>query len=122
MQTKAQAGVLDGFLVLDLTQIYNGPYATFLLARAGARVIKVEPPLGENLRRRVRGKGVSDPFAALNGSKESIVLNLKNAAGHSVLLDLVRKADVLVENFAPDVMERLGLSYEVLAALNPTLV
>ena len=122
VQTKAQAGVLDGFLVLDLTQIYNGPYATFLLARAGARVIKVEPPLGENLRRRVRGNGVSDPFAALNGSKESIVLNLKNAAGHSVLLDLVRKADVLVENFAPDVMERLGLSYEVLAPLNPTLV
>ena len=116
------AGALDGFVVLDLTQIYNGPYATFLMARAGAKVIKIEPPSGENLRRRIRGKGVSDPFAALNGGKHSIVLDLKNAAGRAVLLELAKRADVLVENFAPDVMGRLDLGPELLSGINPRLV
>jgi len=115
-------GALAGLVVLDLTQIYNGPYATFMLARGGATVIKVEPPQGENLRKRERGPGVSEPFAALNGGKQSVVLNLKSAAGRSVLLGLAAKADVVVENFAPGVMDRLGIGEPVLRALNPALI
>lgn len=115
-------GALEGIVVLDLTQIYNGPYATFMLARGGATVIKVEPPQGESLRKRERGPGVSEPFAALNGGKQSVALNLKSAAGRSVLLGLAAKADVVVENFAPGVMDRLGIGEPVLRALNPSLI
>lgn len=115
-------GALEGIVVLDLTQIYNGPYATFMLARCGATVIKVEPPQGESLRKRERSPGVSEPFAALNGGKRSVVLNLKSEAGRSVLLALAAKADVVVENFAPGVMDRLGIGEPVLRALNPSLI
>jgi len=113
---------LEGFVVLDLTQIYNGPYATFLMARAGADVIKIEPPQGEHLRKRQRSPGVTMPFAALNGGKRAITLNLKSAAAREVFLKLVDKADVVVENFAPGVMDRLGLGASVLRARNPRLV
>lgn len=116
------APMFDGVTVLDLTQIYNGPYATFLLARAGATVIKIEPPGGENLRRRLRRDGVADPFASLNANKRSVAIDLKREAGRRLLLDLAAKADVLVENYAPGVMARLGLSTEVLHAVNPALV
>jgi CoA:oxalate CoA-transferase len=116
------APMFDGVTVLDLTQIYNGPYATFLLARAGATVIKIEPPEGENLRRRHRRDGVADPFASLNANKRAVAIDLKREAGRRVLLDLVAKADVLVENYAPGVMERLGLSTDVLHQANPALV
>lgn len=115
-------GALEGIVVLDLTQIYNGPYATFMLARGGATVLKVEPPQGESLRKRERSRGVSEPFAALNGGKRSVVLNLKSEAGRSVLLALAAKADVVVENFAPGVMDRLGIGEPVLRALNPSLI
>lgn len=111
-----------GVVVIDLTQIYNGPYATFLLAQAGATVIKVEPPRGEHLRVRRRARGITEPFAVLNANKRSVVLDLKSEAGVCVLLALVEKADVIVENFAPGVMERLGLSEAVLRARNPRLI
>lgn len=111
----------EGLLVLDLTQIYNGPYATFLLAQAGASVVKIEPPTGEHLRRR-RSPGVTEPFAVLNANKRCVTLDLKNPAGIEVLLELASKADVVVENFAPGVMERLGLSDAVLRARNPRLI
>jgi formyl-CoA transferase len=114
--------VLEGIRVVDLTQIYNGPYCTFLMARAGADVVKVEPPGGENLRRRNRQDGVADPFAALNGDKRSIVVDLKSEAGKEVLRALAAEADVLVENYAPGVMERLGLGADALMAANPRLV
>ena len=113
---------LDGVTVIDLSQIYNGPYATFLMATAGATVIKIEPPGGESLRRRGVVGGAALPFAMLNGCKQSLVLNLKTAAGKAVLRDLVREADVLVENFAPGVMQRLGVGAEALQAINPRLI
>ncbi len=113
---------LDGVTVIDLSQIYNGPYATFLLATAGATVIKIEPPGGESLRRRGVVGGAALPFAMLNGCKQSLELNLKAEDGKQVLRDLVRGADVLVENFAPGVMERLGLGCAALQAINPRLV
>lgn len=113
---------LSGIKVLDLTQIYNGPYATFLMAMAGAEVIKIEPPAGEHLRKRNRSAGVTEPFAALNGNKASVTLNLKNEAAREVFLRMVEAADVVVENFAPGVMDRLGLGAETLRRINPRLV
>ena len=113
---------LAGFTVIDLSQIYNGPYATFLMAAAGARVIKVEPPGGEPLRRRGVVGGAALPFAMLNASKESVVLDLKTAEGMAILQDLVRGADVLVENFAPGTTRRLGIHADAMQALNPRLI
>lgn len=113
---------LDGILILDLSQIYNGPYATYLLALAGATVIKVEPPGGEPLRRRGVVGGAALPFAMLNGCKETIVLDLKSEPGKDALRKLAAKADVLVENFAPGTMDRLGVGYDSLKALNPRLI
>ena len=113
---------LDGIVVVDLSQIYNGPYATFLLATAGAKVLKIEPPGGESLRRRGVVGGAALPFAMLNGCKQSLALDLKTDAGKQVLRDLVRNADIVVENFAPGVMERLGLGCALLQAINPRLI
>lgn len=113
---------LDGVLVVDLTQIYNGPYATYLLALAGARVIKIEPPGGESLRRRGVVGGAALPFAMLNGAKEAITLDLKSDLGRRAFLDLIAVADVVVENFSPGTMDRLGLGYERLKEVNPRLI
>ena len=113
---------LDGIVVLDLTQIYNGPYATFLMAQAGATVVKIEPPEAEHLRRRPRSDGATEPVAVLNANKQCITLDLKNPAGVALLLEMAAKADVIVENFAPGVMDRLGLGETVLRAINPRLV
>ena len=108
--------------VLDLTQIYNGPYATFLMAMAGAEVIKVEPPGGEFLRRRDGHSGAGVPFAMLNANKRSISLNLKTEKGKAIFLDLAKKVDVVAENFAPGVMDRLEIGYETLKRINPGLI
>jgi CoA:oxalate CoA-transferase len=113
---------LAGLVVLDLGQIYNGPYCSFLLARAGATVIKIEPPGGENMRRRAVVGGAILPFAMLNSNKRFITLNLKSEAGRDLLLDLSVKADVVVENFAPGVMDRLGVGPQALLKRNPRLV
>jgi len=113
---------LTGTVVLDLSQIYNGPYATFLLAAAGADVIKIEPPGGEHMRRRTTSVPSRLPFAMLNAGKRSLQLNLKAAAGRDILLRLVESADVLVENFAPGVMDKLGVGAAALEARNPRLV
>lgn len=112
----------SGVVVLDLTQIYNGPYATFLLAQGGAEVIKIEPPDGEHLRKRQGASGAAMPFAMLNANKRTMTLNLKSPEGRELLLKLVAQADVLVENFAPGVMDRLDLGIEVLHRTNPRLV
>ncbi len=109
---------LTGVTVLDLGQIYQGPYAGFLLAMAGARVVKIEPPQGEPL----RARGASLPYALLNSCKESITLDLKQPAGREVFLKLARKADVVICNFAPGVPERLGIDAESLWQVNPKLV
>ncbi|NYT62911.1 CoA transferase [Alcaligenaceae bacterium] len=111
-----------GITVLDMTQIYNGPYATFLLAQGGAEVIKIEPPGGEHLRKRSGASGAAMPFAMLNANKRTMTLNLKSEQGRELLLRMVEQADVLVENFAPGVMERLGLSEDVLKKANPKLI
>ena len=113
---------LTNIRVIDLTQIYQGPYCSFLMAMAGADVIKVEPLTGERTRR----LNVSDVppmnFAMLNSNKRSITLDLKNSKGVEILQALVKESDVLLENFAPGVMDRLGVGYETLKEINPRLI
>lgn len=111
---------LTGVRVLDLGHVFQGPYATFLMATAGADVIKVESPQGDMSRR--RGRDGDYPFRALNGCKRGIVLNLKTERGRGLLIELSRSADVLVENFAPGVMQRLGLGPDVMLDANPRIV
>ena len=109
---------LVGITVLDLGHIYQGPYAALLMALAGARVIKVEPPGGEGL----RGRGGSLPFAMLNGNKESVALDLKRDDGVAAFHRLAAAVDVVVMNFAPGVPERLGIGADRLLEINPRLV
>ena len=113
---------LSGITVLDLGQIYNGPYCGYLLAMAGARVIKIEPPGGENMRGRADRPLASYPFMMLNGNKETITLNLKSERGKELLRGLAAQADVLLENFSPGTMDGLGVGSDVLRALNPQLI
>lgn len=119
---------LSGVRVLDLSNVLAGPFCGYNLARLGAEVIKVENPDGGDLARRLG----SDPemtkqlmglsFVAVNAGKQSITLDLKNANGKEVFLRLVEKSDVVLENFRPKVMERLGLGHEVLSARNPKII
>lgn len=112
---------LCGIKIIDLTQIYQGPYAAFLFAMAGAEVIKVEPTGGERLR---GAGGAKTPlsFAMLNSSKKSITLNLRDEKGKALLRKLVADADVLLENYAPGVMDRLGVGWDDLKQINPRLI
>lgn len=116
---------LDGLLVLDLSRVLSGPYCTMNLADMGARVIKVEQPgTGDD----TRGfgppflNGESTYFMSVNRNKESITLNMKHPEGQKLLWQLVERADVLIENFRPGVMARLGFSYEACRARNPRLI
>ncbi|MCP3028353.1 CaiB/BaiF CoA-transferase family protein [Halobacillus sp. A5] len=111
---------LEDIVVLDLGQIYNGPYCSLMLAFQGAKVIKIEPLKGENLR--VRRKGDSHELLMLNSNKKSVSIDLKSEEGKELFLNLVKKADVLVENFSLGAMDRLGLGYEVLKEVNPSLI
>ncbi len=121
--TKANADLpLKSLTVVDLGQIYNGSYATFLMAMAGARVIKIEPKGGEHLRRRASVGGAALPFAMLNSNKLSATLNLKTERGRELLRTMVQRADVLLENFAPGTMDRLGVGWEKLHKVNPRLI
>lgn len=113
---------LSGITVIDLGQIYQAPYCTLLMALAGARVIKVEPLGGEPARRRADAPDGSVPLAMLNSNKEGVTLNLKDERGKEMLLKLVEKADVFVENFAPGVLDRLGVGSKVLRERNPSLI
>jgi CoA:oxalate CoA-transferase len=113
---------LSGITVIDLSHVYNGPYAALLMALAGARVIKVEPRGGEHLRSRGDMGGADLPFAMLNSNKETVTLNLKDERGKDLLRDMVKRADILIENFAPGVMDRLGLGASALLDLNPRLI
>lgn len=114
---------LDGVTVIDLGQIYQGPYATLLMAKAGADIIKIEPRQGEPARLRAKvGMSATFPFAMLNSNKRGVTLNLKDARGRDLLKRMVAKADVLLENFAPGVMERLGVGWTVLSEINPRLI
>jgi crotonobetainyl-CoA:carnitine CoA-transferase CaiB-like acyl-CoA transferase len=114
---------LDGILVLDFTTLLPGPLATFMLAEAGAEVVKVERPGGEDMRHfPPRAGNTSAPFAVLNGGKRSLFVDLKSEEGRRELEPLLRRADVIVEQFRPGVMDRLGLGYEAVKALNPGVV
>jgi CoA:oxalate CoA-transferase len=116
-------GRLAGVTVLDFGQVYQGPYATLLMAQAGADVIKIEPPQGEPLRRRAPpGKSTTFPIAMLNSNKRAITLNLKHERGRALLFRMVEKGDVLLENFAPGVMDRLGVGWSVVSEINPRLI
>lgn len=117
-------GPLSGITVVDLSRILAGPYATFLMAEMGARVIKVEPPApGDDAR--AYGpyvNGVSTYFASINRGKESISLDLKAAKDKQIFEKLLERADVVVENFRPGTMEKLGYGWEVLHARYPKLI
>ena len=119
---------LSGIRVLDLTNVLAGPFCAYQLALLGAEVIKVEVPESGDLARQLGADPALNKakmgasFLAQNGGKKSLTLNLKSEAGKEVLLRLVRGADVLVENFRPGVMDRLGLGYEVLKEVNPKLI
>src|SRR5262249_26216448 len=109
--------------VLDFGQIFQGPYASFLLAKAGAFVIKIEPPRGEPGRRRAEpGKSATLPFAMLNQNKNAITLNLKHERGRGLLFRMAERADVLLENFSPGTMDDLGVGWRRLHQLNPRLI
>ena len=112
---------LRGVRVLDLGQIYQGGYAGLLLSYLGADVIKVEPPWGENVRSRSADK-MPPQFQYLNANKRGITLDLKSETGKKVLEDLVAESDVLLENFSTGKMEELGLGYDTLEAVNPSLI
>jgi crotonobetainyl-CoA:carnitine CoA-transferase CaiB-like acyl-CoA transferase len=115
---------LANLKVLDLSRLFPGPYATQMLADLGADVVKVEPPGEGDYMRFMEPcvEGESTFFANLNRNKKSLCLDLKNPEGRAVLLKLAETADVLVESFRPGVMERLGVGYDALSAVNPRLV
>ena len=114
---------LAGIVVLDFGQVFQGPYATLLMAKAGADIIKIEPPHGEPLRRRAPpGKSTTFPIAMLNSNKRAITLNLKHERGRALLFEMAGRADVLLENFSPGTMDRLGVGWEELSRINPRLV
>jgi len=112
---------LSGVLVLDFSTLLPGPMATLVLAEAGAEVIKIERPgTGEDLRGyEPRFGDTSVSFAMLNRGKRSIAIDLKAPTAHSELRPLIEAADVVVEQFRPGVMDRLGFGYEALSAINP---
>jgi len=123
MTTRDTSRPLEGFRVLDFTSMVSGPYCTRLLADMGAIVIKVEAPDGDLIRHGAPlTTAGSRYFQAFNAGKQSIVLDLKAPDGLRIAADLAAACDVLVENFRPGVMQKLGLGYDVLSARNPTLV
>ncbi len=116
-------GPLDGLIIIDLSRVLAGPYCTMVLSDLGARVIKVEPPNGDDSRNFGPFKnGVSTYFLSLNRGKESIELNLKKKKDKDIFLKLIKESDVLVENYRPGTMERLKLGYKMLQKINPKLI
>ena len=123
---------LEGIRIIDLTRIYAGPYCSMLFADMGAEVIKIEPPEGELIRDNPpmvkQGEGGphdrsrSGYFLTLNRNKYGITLNLKHPRAVRILKDLVKIGDVVLENYAPGVMKRLGIDYPVLREINPRVI
>ena len=132
----ARRGPLEDLTVIDCTKALAGPFGASLLADLGARVIKVEPPMGDGYRNippflpdhaspyedRDAGTDFGAPFAAVNRNKRSICLDLKKEADKDIFLQLCDQADAIVENMRAGVMDRLGLSYEIISARNPKIV
>ncbi|HHR6442866.1 TPA: CoA:oxalate CoA-transferase [Providencia alcalifaciens] len=121
---KRQKGPFDDLLIIDLTHVLNGPFGTQILCDLGARVIKVEQP-GHGDDTRTYGPyvdGQSLYYSFVNRGKESIILNLKEEHDRKIFINMIKKADVLAENFRPGTMDKLGFSYEELSAINPRLI
>jgi CoA:oxalate CoA-transferase len=120
--------ILSGIRVLDLTNVLSGPFATLHLSLLGAEVIKIENPAGGDLARklgnapRLNAKLMGTSFLAQNANKKSLTLNLKDERAKEIFRKLTRSSDVVVENFRPGVMKRLGLCYERLSDLNPKII
>jgi CoA:oxalate CoA-transferase len=120
--------ILDGIRILDLTNVLSGPFASVLLSLNGADVIKIENPIGGDLSRKLgivpeyNKKLMGTSFLAQNANKKSVTLNLKSAEGKEIFKRLVETADIVVENFRPGVMKRLGLCYEELVPIKPDLI
>jgi len=115
--------VLDDVRVLDLTHVWFGPFCTMLLADLGAEVVKIEPPWGERIRfSSPLVNGMNPHFLYFNRNKKGMTLNLKNEMGLSIFKDLVKVSDVVVENFTPGTMDKLGLDYETLRSVNSSIV
>src|SRR5215210_8344734 len=113
---------LEGLTVLDFSTLLPGPLATFMLAEAGAEVIKVETPGGEDMRRFPPCFGsTSAAFTVLNGGKKSVIADLKTEEGCRLIKTLVERADILMEQFRPGVMDKFGFGYEQVRALNPRI-
>ncbi|NNG05456.1 MAG: CoA transferase, partial [Inquilinus sp.] len=115
---------LEGIRVLDIGQYLPGPYAAQILADLGAEVIKVEPPSGDPMRRMapLDDNGVSLDYGAVNAGKTVITIDLKSEAGRDAFAGLLGGADVLIESFRPDVLDRLEFTRERIEALNPALI
>jgi len=118
------AGALEGIRVLDLTAMFNGPLATMILGDQGADVIKVEPPGAGDIIRQfgIQRSGIGPIFQTVNRNKRSVVLDLRKEQGRALLLELSDRADVLIQNFRPGVMDRLGLGAALLRERNPGLI
>jgi len=122
------AQIMDGVRVLDLTNVLAGPFATMHLALLGAEVIKIERPGSGDLARKLgtmtelNEQNMGTSFLAQNANKKSVTLNTKDPEGKTIFLELVKTADVLVENFRPGVMDRLGIGWDVLKGVNPRLI
>ncbi len=119
------AGPLTGIRVLDLTHVLNGPFCTLVLGHMGAEVLKLEYGEGDRFRHiwmppDVKRDGYE--FIAMNSNKKGIVLDMKTPEGKKLFLDLMKKSDVVVENFSAGAMERLGLGYETLREINPRII
>jgi len=120
---QSNGGALAGLRVIDLTQVMAGPFCTMLLADFGADVIKIEPPNGDSTRTMPGAVGTDSPsFNAVNRGKRSVVLDLKSEEGVGAVKALVRSADVFVENYRPGALDKLGLGYAELSAINPRLI
>lgn len=121
---------LENLTVLDLTRVLAGPFCTMMLADMGANVIKIEVPKGGDDTRsyppfrakNLNGERESVYFANINRNKKGITLNLKAPEGKEIFKELVKKADIVVENYRPGVMDKLGLGYDVLKEINPRII
>lgn len=121
--SSARRDPLAGIRVLDFTIVMSGPMCTRMLADVGADVIKVEPPSGDVVRHRPPHRaGFSTYYASMNCGKRSMVLDLQTSEGKRLARELAQEADIVVENFRPGVMKRLGLDYDTLSATNPRLI
>jgi CoA:oxalate CoA-transferase len=118
--------ILEGVRILDLSRMLAGPYGSMLLGDLGAEIIKIEEPGGGDLTRTTAAeaalRGISAYFLSVNRSKKSLTLNLKSEKGRSILYELVKKSDVVYDNFRPAALEKLGCTYEILSRHNPKII